>query len=359
MITIHRAITTEEKEAVYRFRYTVYVEEMGRYHATADHVNRRLVDPEDDRSWIYYAHDGTEVVASNRVTCGTHGFSSRQIEQYGLAPFIAELPARVLHVGERTMVAAAYRGTSVANDLSHGGEPPIPEEDVCVVFGACEPHLISFYVQLGMNLYAPRNMNSEESGYLIPLVTFPQGIEALDGLGADPGTPRCVQAVLDGLSAVTSPAVVGEQSYWELLEPTVRGLQDGRMWLFDGLTDDEIKCCVARSSIIECAPGDRVLKRGGSAHNAFVVLDGRLEARDGGRTVGDLAAGDVFGETAFLLQRPRTLDVFAVDPGTRILSLSERVVRNIMKDEPGIATTLLTNISKVLCTRAYGLDLQA
>jgi hypothetical protein len=352
MIEIRRATTDEEKEGVYRFRYSVYVEEMGRYNATADHAHKRLVDPEDDCSWNFYAHDGTNVVATNRVTWGVHGFSARQIEQYRLAPFLAELPARVLFVGERTMVAAAYRGTTLATDFANGCVHPVPEEDICVVFGACEPHLVSFYVQLGMNLYAPQNMNSEESGYLIPLVTFPRGVEALYGLGGRPGTPRCIESVLEGASAVTSPAIVGERAYWQQLERTLRELRAQRAWLFDELTDDEIQHCIVRSNIITCATGDRVLKRGGSAHNVFVVLSGRLEARDGGRTVGVLDPGAVFGETAFLLQQPRALDVYAVDPGTRILSLSERVLRNIMNDEPAIATKLLTNISKTLCTRA-------
>ena len=42
------AETDEQKEAVYRFRYTVYVEEMGRYQGGADHTGRRLVEPEDE-----------------------------------------------------------------------------------------------------------------------------------------------------------------------------------------------------------------------------------------------------------------------------------------------------------------------
>ena len=37
---MHLAATEEEKEAVYRFRNHVYVEEMGRYGDTADHENR-------------------------------------------------------------------------------------------------------------------------------------------------------------------------------------------------------------------------------------------------------------------------------------------------------------------------------
>ena len=39
---IHLAETEAEKQAVYRFRYDVYVEEMGRYRGVADHENRNF-----------------------------------------------------------------------------------------------------------------------------------------------------------------------------------------------------------------------------------------------------------------------------------------------------------------------------
>ena len=39
-------VTTDaQREAVYRFRYDIYVEEMGRYRDVADHEGRRLVEP--------------------------------------------------------------------------------------------------------------------------------------------------------------------------------------------------------------------------------------------------------------------------------------------------------------------------
>jgi hypothetical protein len=352
MIEIRRATTTEEREAIYRFRYSVYVEEMGRYTATADHTHRRLVDPEDEHSWNYFAHDGSAVLASHRVTWGGLGFSARQIDQYDLRPFLGELPVRVLFVGERTMVAAAHRGTRVGAELAHGSTLPVPAEDHCVVFGACEPHLISYYARLGTVPYAPRNINSDESGYLIPLVAFPRGTGVLDGLGSRRGTPRCIQQVIDGPCAVTSSAIAGESAYWEHLVGALRDLRGRPGSLFEGLADEEIRRCVARSSVIDCRDGDRVLKRGGTAHNIFLVLTGQLEARDGDAVVGGLAPGDVFGETAFLLDQPRTLDVHAVGPGARILSLSERVVREVMSDHPRLAAKLLVNISKVLCERS-------
>ena len=77
---IHMAQTEEEKLAVYRFRYHIYVEEMGRYTTTADHSARRLADPEDDRSCVVYATDGADVIGSLRITWGGEGLSERRAE---------------------------------------------------------------------------------------------------------------------------------------------------------------------------------------------------------------------------------------------------------------------------------------
>ena len=45
---IHLAETEEEKNAVYRFRYEIYVAEMGRYGAAADHDAKMLFEAEDE-----------------------------------------------------------------------------------------------------------------------------------------------------------------------------------------------------------------------------------------------------------------------------------------------------------------------
>src|SRR5439155_24244739 len=95
----HLATTLEELAAVQRFRYDVYCVELDRYRARADHCDRRLADPEDDWSWVWYCTDGDDIVASLRVTWGGQGFSERQIVQYRLGPFLDDLPPEQLAVG--------------------------------------------------------------------------------------------------------------------------------------------------------------------------------------------------------------------------------------------------------------------
>jgi hypothetical protein len=350
MLQIRIATTPEEKEAVYRSRYAIYVEEMGRYQAVADHARKRLADPEDDYSWIVYAHDGTNVVASTRLTWGGDGFSERQIAQYGLESFLDEIPATAMVVGERTMICQAWRGGGLFVALSEGTRELTAQHDVRVVFGACEPHLLSFYAEY-QRPYAARNVNSAETGYLIPLIAFPGGPEALSDLGDGPGTPRCVRDALDCTGTVSSPLWSDPATYWQDLRGALATLAQPPGGLFDGFTDDEIECCAARSNIIDCARGDRVLKEGGTARNVFVVLAGALEVSTKGHVVGAVLPGEVFGETAFLLQQPRGFDVDVVSEDTRILSLSERSLRALTDKHPVVAAKLLTNIGKTLCRR--------
>jgi hypothetical protein len=343
MLETRIATTAEEKEAVYRFRYSIYVEEMGRYLTTADHPARRLEDPEDEHSWIVYTAEEGEVLASLRMTWGGHGFSARQIQQYGLEPFLAELPASALAVGERTMIDPTRRGgASLLPALLEQTSSLTAAHGVSLVFGACEPHLLSLYVPM-QKPYATRNINSPEAGYLVPLISVVGDPTATDGT-----PPPSVAAALEGSGAITSPALIGADRYLDILRSTLGRLDRS---LFDGLTDAEVDLVCTRSHILACAEDDRVLKKGGAARNVFVVLSGALEVSDGGRPVGVLLPGDVFGETAYLLRQSRTFDVDVLNDDTQILSLSERMLRDLAETAPDVAAKLFTNLSVALCRR--------
>jgi hypothetical protein len=353
---VGRAETDEDKEAVYRFRYTVYVEEMGRYQDTADHEGRRLVEPDDEQSWIFYARDDDGVVVGTaRLSWGGNGFTERQIDEYGLAPFLAELPPEHVALGERVMVRSDLRGTGLVEEVLKCRDDTGLAHDVRIQFSACEPHLLSLYLGRGRRTYSLKNINTPEAGYLIPMVAFPQGPEVLRGLGAGEAPdamPECVEQILTGGGgAVMSPLMTSADDYALHLRGAMHEIEAQEISAFHGFTDDEVERCLGHSNVIECALGDRVLKKGGVARNIFVVLDGMLEARDGEQVVGVIRSGEVFGEMAFLLERPRTLDVYAASDSVRVLSLSESTIRKMVDVDPGVAAKLLFNISKMLCVR--------
>ena len=92
-------------------------------------------------------------------------------------------------------------------------------------------------------------------------------------------------------------------------------------------------------------------EEGGVTRNLFVVLDATLEVRNGDAVEAVVSPGDVLGEMAFLLERPRTRDVYAANGDVRILSLSEANLRQLIKSDPAFAARLLLNISKMLSLR--------
>ncbi|HEY5164435.1 MAG TPA: cyclic nucleotide-binding domain-containing protein, partial [Acidimicrobiia bacterium] len=268
-------------------------------------------------------------------------------------PFLDELPPGMLGVGERVMVMPKYRGTGLVDELLECRRERAANHDVRIVFSACEPHLLSLYLSQGRKTYADKNINGVEAGYLIPLVSFPQGPDVLEALDKELGTiPDCVDRVLSNRGgAVLSPLMTPSGEYPDQIRQTLHEIEDQGVSAFHGFTDDEIERCLTRSNVIECAAGDRVLKKGGVARNIFVVLGGTLEVRDEERVVAVLRTGDVFGEMAFLLERPRVLDTWAATDSVRVLSLSESTLRKMIAEDPVVAAKLLMNLAKMLCVR--------
>jgi CRP-like cAMP-binding protein/predicted GNAT family N-acyltransferase len=362
-LSIRVAETDDERRAVYRLRYDVYVEEMGRYQTVADHENRLLFEDVDKQSRISYAELDGEVVATARLTWGGAGpIPQRMIDQYSLAPILAELSQEVIAIGERAMVRPHLRGSDILLKMMISGIKWVNEKRIELIFGDCEPHLLNLYLSIGQRTYAEKNINSPEAGYLIPIVTVVEDVayfrqirsplaEHLHDFGDDARIPEIMRRDIEDGSAVLSRIQTAPSFYWQEVQSALTELEANRVSALDGFSEEDAARCLEKSSIIECDAGDRVLKKGGVARNLFVVLEGTLEVREGDRVLAVLSPGDVFGEMAFLLERPRSRDVYAATDDARVLSLSETQLRKMISSDPAIAAQLLLNISKMLCLR--------
>ncbi len=86
----------------------------------------------------------------------------------------------------------------------------------------------------------------------------------------------------------------------------------------------------------------------------YVVLSGGLEvavgAGDARKTVATLGLGDIFGEMAFVSQRPRTADVVARTQA-RLLSLDYDSLLSLRRFSPYLVSQVLLNISRIISAR--------
>jgi CRP-like cAMP-binding protein len=168
--------------------------------------------------------------------------------------------------------------------------------------------------------------------------------------GDEARVPLIAKQIIAQGSTVMNYRLSSPTDYWNEVHSAISKIEKNQLWLFDGCTEEEIKACLEKSNIIQCRAGDRVLNQGIKANNPFVVLSGTLELSDHDRAVAIIGPGDIFGETSFLLEQPRAKDVYAVTD-VRVLSLSETVLKKIIESGSPIATKLLLNIAKLLCSR--------
>jgi predicted GNAT family N-acyltransferase len=360
--------TPAELRDVQRFKYDVYVAEMGRYGAIADHENRLLIEADDAASHIFQARIGGKLAATMRLTWGGDtfdgqvGIGARHIEQYDLAPFLAAMPPEQIVIGERFMIDPAYRGSELLFKVFTAYMNFVNERRIQLVFGDCEPHLLNTYQALGFRTYTERNVNSPETGYLIPLVIVAEDmaymrqigsplVKVLRDFGARARVPEDIDDLLAGGVAVQSQKMLDPEEYMAGVKAAAREANALESGLFRGMSEDEIATCLDKSVTIACQPGDRVIKRGNVAKNMGMVLSGRFEVRDGDTVVARIGPGEVFGEIAFFLKLPRTMDVVAVAEGTRIVSFNDRTIRSLIESNSEAAATLLYNISVMLCER--------
>jgi len=360
---IHLAETDAEKEAVYRLRYDIYVEEMGRFGGIADHQGRRLVEPEDATARIFYgAEPDGRVVATMRLSWGGDApFSERLIQSYQLAPFLKEMGPERIAIGERGMVTPRLRGSDIYRQVGLCSRSFASEKRIELIFGACEPHLLSLYVGQGWRTFSKQNINSPEVGFAIPIVTVVEDVPYLRWIGSpsaatakdwgkDARIPGCVDRLITNGGNVISHRLTASGPYWGEIHGALEEIGESRIDPFDGLREEQTQRVLDKSNIIDCVAGDRLLKKGNVARNMFVVLEGNLEVRDGDTLVRVLSPGDVLGEIAFLLEQPRSADVYAATDA-RVLSLSEGTVRELIGSDPDVASHLLLNVAKLLCRR--------
>ena len=152
MAEIRLAESEEERLAVYRFRYSVYVEEMRLDLSHADHDRKIIMDPLDDpQAMLLAAWDGERVVGTLRTNRVCDGGLNHYLEYYRLTALSPDFLAQT-SVSTQTMVAAEFRRTPLTARLAcecfkwmlnHG-----VRTDYCDIF----PFVMKFSTGLGYKL---------------------------------------------------------------------------------------------------------------------------------------------------------------------------------------------------------------
>jgi CRP-like cAMP-binding protein len=369
-LVVTRAASEDERQAVYRFRYDVYVREMGKVDlAEADHGRRTVRDGLDDGAVLYVARQGG---ASGRPgpILGTlrtvHGRDAIPRAVHALEEFdhFSAFPPEAFSFTGRLMVAPGGRGGQampalVQRAYADGLDGPV-EFDFCT----CAPGLVDLYEHLGYRRFAG-NLADPVLGYMVPLVLVLRDADHLRTirsplwrtLRGHPSVPSGGAVAAWLRDTVPTVSVVREwvrqeDLFWRFLADKVRASASGTASILADLDDAAQRQMFRSGTVLDARRGDHIISAGTVGKELFIVLSGVVEVRLPGQTEGVavLDTGQVFGEIAFIADSRRTADVVAVTDA-RILVLSRTYLTKLMKIAPDLAARILFNLSRVLCER--------
>ena len=86
------------------------------------------------------------------------------------------------------------------------------------------------------------------------------------------------------------------------------------------------------------------MEEGQGGREFFVLVEGAVVVKRGGRKLADLGPGDWFGEIAILTYKPRTATVTAMTP-VRLLVISDHAFRRVVETTPRIALNVLRSVA--------------
>jgi CRP/FNR family transcriptional regulator, cyclic AMP receptor protein len=110
--------------------------------------------------------------------------------------------------------------------------------------------------------------------------------------------------------------------------------------LFKGLDEAGLGALAAAALEVDF-PADRVIARQGEIGTGFfVIVDGMVRVSRDGNLVARLGPGEFFGELSLLDGGPRIAQVAAEEP-TRCLALASWDFERVLREEPGVALSVL------------------
>jgi CRP-like cAMP-binding protein len=129
----------------------------------------------------------------------------------------------------------------------------------------------------------------------------------------------------------------------------------GALALFADLTRPQLEASAHSFDEAWFGEGDRILREGLTGSGFYVILDGEVAVRQGGRDAAVLGRGDFFGEVSALLGEPPSADVVALHP-TRCLHMAAGSLHEFLLIHPALMYRMLLDQTRRLraTTRARG-----
>lgn len=283
---LHLAKTAEEREAIYRFRYSIYGRELRRDYPGIDHARGLLRQDEDDRpeTRLFYTSSSGQVTGTARARVWDEA-PPEIVEELSLQ----RMPRVKLACLERTMMRPTLRGRMLMPSFLWHGYAHLMAEGVEACVLTCVPGLASHYIRMGARTYGAQLVEGASSAE-VPLVILMNDLDHIRAKRsfmlpqfrklARPFDPKPFAPLFD------APQPVSFET------PEV-----GHLKLFEGVPAKAVQWIARSAFVLDVPAGGLVVRKGTVEREMYVVLSGALSVEG---TPARIGAGEPIGEIGLL-----------------------------------------------------------
>jgi len=121
------------------------------------------------------------------------------------------------------------------------------------------------------------------------------------------------------------------------------------------LTSAERHDLVALGREVAFAAGERIIEEGSPARSFFVIVEGSVLVRKGGRSVAVLGPGAILGEMALFNRDLRTSEAVCAEPCTLLSIPTAEFTRRVLQQDPG-AVKVMGTLGRLMVERLQARD---
>ena len=362
VVNIRQATSAQDRDRVFRLRYEIYVDEMGRTQRYADNARGVIEEPFDETATLLLAEDDGEAIGTIRVNYRMRGPLECE-DLYELDRFRPYYPNKV-SMTTKLVVRKDRRSSGVAAKMALAAFSLGADDGIELDVIDCNPHLIRLYQQMGYRFYKP-GIQHPDYGTVIPMVLFARNVEYLTSirspfarlarrLETDNEAESFFRAHFPGYASVRPNYVIPAEELFQLYSDSVGVISARGSGFLENLSDDEIAVLLTHTDPVDYAPGDWVIREGDESNGMFCLIKGqtRVVVGQGNRNVvvDLLYPGEVFGEMGFIAETKRTASIEVCEP-SRLLVFSASEFAKFSSKSPELGVKIMTNLFRIVVQR--------
>jgi CRP-like cAMP-binding protein len=121
----------------------------------------------------------------------------------------------------------------------------------------------------------------------------------------------------------------------------------GQVPLFEGLSRRHLKKLAEHADEISFREKETIVEEDQPGGSFFVIVEGEVKVRQGGKEIATAGPGEFFGEISLLDGGPRSATVVADTPVV-VIRLFKSSFDRVVKEEPQVAGKILTVVARRL-----------